>query len=213
MFLVLCHLMYIERVKKPNLIFEKKYWALGKQCVCGLDEVGRGCWAGPLYVGAVIFPQNAKMIEGVRDSKLLSASVRIRLSDQIKKSALAVGIGFVTPLEIDDLGLTLGTLLAMERAIIKMKPEPDFFLTDSVKFEKYNHLSILHGDEISYSIAAASILAKVERDQYMANHPLAEYYQFQKNKGYGTKEHRQMIEQYGVSEIHRKSFRPILERT
>lgn len=196
-------------MRRPNLSYEKRCWKSGHQYVCGIDEVGRGCWAGPLYVGAAVFPQDTKMIGEVKDSKLLSARMRRKLRDHIWEKALSVGIGFATSLEIDDLGLTQATLLAMERAIEKLSLEADFFLTDSVKFEEHSYLSILHGDEISYSIAAASIVAKVERDNYMSNHALAEKYCFAENKGYGTKKHREMISKYGISEIHRKSFRPI----
>ncbi len=197
-------------MRKPNLNNERKYWNAGYQYVCGIDEVGRGCWAGPLYVGAAIFPQNTRMIDEVQDSKLLTARIRLGLYDEIMKKALSVGVGFVSALEIDTLGLTGATLLAMERAIEKLRIKSDFFLTDSVKFEKYNYLSILHGDEISYSIAAASIIAKVERDEYMANHPLAEKYYFKENKGYGTRKHQEMIKKHGISEIHRRSFKPIM---
>ena len=194
---------------KPTLAYEKKYWREGKKYVCGVDEVGRGSWAGPMYVGAVVFDGNHKTIEGVKDSKKLTPLKREKLYKDITKSALAYSIGSVEHYEVDEYGLTLATKIAIERATRGLNCEIDILLIDSLEIEGLEALSIMKGDEICYSIACASILAKVERDQYISNIPEAKIYHFDRNKGYGTKEHREIIEKHGISDVHRKSFKPI----
>lgn len=194
---------------KPTLDYEKKYWRKGKKYICGIDEVGRGCWAGPLYVGAVVFGENCIVIKGVNDSKKLTAKKREELHQKIISTSLAYGVGIVSHSEIDKYGLTYATNIAMKRAIEGLEVRVDMLLTDSLKYEDIDVEPILKGDSVCYSIACASILAKVERDRYISSVPEAEIYRLDRNKGYGTAEHIELLKKHGVSEIHRKSYKPI----
>ena len=195
----------------PNLKYEKALWAEGKETVCGIDEVGRGSWAGPLFVGAVVFDENCKRIRGADDSKSLTAMQRERIYKEIRKRARACAIGRAEHYEIDSLGMTKATNLAIKRAIEALKIKVDMLLIDAFSYNEIDSMGIKGGDEICYSISCASILAKVERDKHISEVPEASVYNFDKNKGYGTKEHRELIKKYGVSSIHRKSFKPIKE--
>ncbi|MEK7447200.1 MAG: ribonuclease HII [Patescibacteria group bacterium] len=194
---------------KPTLEYEEKYWSEGKECICGVDEVGRGSWAGPLYVGAVVFDKNHKMIDGINDSKKLTPTKREKLHKEIVENSLAHSIGIVKHYEVDNYGLTLATEIAIERAIEGLGLEVDMLLVDAIPFKKRESESIIKGDAVCYSISCASILAKVGRDRYISNIPEAETYRFDKNKGYGTMEHVELIKKHGVSDVHRKSFKPI----
>jgi ribonuclease HII len=196
---------------KPHLEFEKKYWKQGKKNLCGIDEVGRGCWAGPLYVGAVVFDEGHGMIKGVNDSKKLTPKKREELYPQIIDSAVAYGVGIVSSDEVDRYGLTDATKIAIGRAIEGLDIDIDILLTDSLGYEQLETIAIMKGDEVCYSISCASIVAKVERDKYISNIPEAKIYQFDRNKGYGTKEHIELLKKHGVSKEHRKSYRPIME--
>lgn len=193
----------------PTLKYEKRYWDEGKKFVCGVDEVGRGSWAGPLYVGAVVFSESHKPIKGVNDSKKLTPIKREKLHKEIVENALAHSIGAVKHYEVDSYGLTLATQIAIERAVEGLGLDVDMLLADAICYKKIDSLPIIKGDEICYSISCASILAKVERDRYISSIPEAEIYRFDKNKGYGTMEHIELIKKHGVSDIHRKSFKPI----
>lgn len=177
--------------------------------VVGVDEVGRGCWAGPLVVGAVILDLP---IDGLRDSKKLSHKQRTSFSVQILKSAHSA-LGWVSPAEIDRLGLTKAITLAMERAIKKItKPFDDIMIDGNYNFlalDQRTH-TIIKGDDLVPAISAASILAKVARDNYMVK-ASQKYpgYGFESHVGYGTKDHIAALHQLGPSAIHRMSYKPL----
>lgn len=202
-----------------NLEMEKKYFNLGYKLIGGVDEAGRGPLAGPVVAACVVIDSNFKIddagLELVNDSKKLSAKKREELFGLIKKKALAVEIGIVNHETIDKINILQASFLAMRRAINKLKIEPDYILLDG-KF-KINKLeipqtAIIHGDALVWSIAAASIIAKVSRDWLMSEidkeYPL---YDFAKHKGYGTKLHISKIMEYGPCPYHRRSFSPIKE--
>lgn len=190
---------------------ESSLWNSGYQLIAGIDEVGRGCFAGPLVAGAVIFPANSSLISGIADSKLLSSKKRKDLSDRIKEKSLAFGIGEVSSEIIDKRGIAQSTQFAFYKAVANLKKVCDYFLIDAFAL-KFIDLSkqkpVVHGDQISASIAAASIIAKVYRDELMEKlHENFPDYGFDKHKGYGTLLHRQMIKKFGLSPLHRKSFK------
>lgn len=194
----------------PTLNFEKSLWNSGYSMVCGLDEVGRGAFAGPVVVGAVIFPKNSPLIKGVADSKLLKPKIREQLSLEIKEKALAWSIAEIGLEEINSLGIGKATQLAFRKSVKLLKQSPDFLLIDAFfidGIDKKIQKPIVNGDKICASISAASIIAKVHRDNLMVE--LAKTfpnYGFEKHKGYGTLLHREMIKKYGLSKVHRKSF-------
>ncbi len=176
--------------------------------VCGVDEAGRGPLAGDVYAAAVVFDRDT-VIEGINDSKKLSEKKREMLFDKIISKAKAYCIARATVEEIEALNILNASMLAMKRAVEGLDTEPDIVLVDGNKTPDINQKSaaIVKGDATSQSIAAASILAKVARDKYMKE--LAEkypQYQFEKHKGYGTKLHYEMLDKYGISEVHRPSF-------
>jgi ribonuclease HII len=175
----------------------------------GCDEAGRGCLAGPVYAAAVIFPNDFRN-EYLNDSKLLSEKQRYALRDVIQQEALAWAIGTVSPEEIDRINILNASFLAMHHAIDSLKIRPEHLLIDGNRFKQYAgvpHTTVIKGDGIYLSIAAASILAKTYRDDYM-NQLHAEYplYEWNRNKGYPTAKHRQAIVTYGISPQHRVSF-------
>lgn len=178
--------------------------------VCGIDEVGRGCFAGPIVAGAVIFSATTTPINGIADSKLLSPKARKKLDGEIREKALGFGIGEVPVEIIDKRGIVQATQYAFYLAVQNLKLACDFFLIDAFPL-KFISLSkqkaVVSGDKISASIAAASIIAKVYRDELMEKlHLDFPDYGFDKHKGYGTDLHRQMIKKFGLSNLHRKSF-------
>ncbi|MGN0531676.1 MAG: ribonuclease HII [Eubacterium sp.] len=190
------------------LEFENNATAKGYTAVCGVDEAGRGPLAGPVYAAAVILPEG-KIIKGVNDSKKLSEKKREALFDVIKTEALDYCIATATPEEIDEYNILNATYLAMRRAVEGLSYSADYALIDGNRMPKLSipGETIVKGDARSASIAAASILAKVARDRFMLK--MAEMYpqyQFEKHKGYGTKLHYEMLDQYGPSPIHRQSF-------
>ncbi len=193
----------------PTLKYERELWAKGEEIVCGIDEVGRGSWAGPLYVGAVVFDKNCKQIRGVNDSKALTARQREKFYKEIKKRARAYATGRAEHHEIDAFGMTAATNLAIKRAVEALGIQADMLLIDAFSFDDMECMAVKGGDKVCYSISCASILAKVERDKYISEVPEATLYKFDKNKGYGTKEHLELIKKHGLSGIHRKSFKPI----
>ena len=188
--------------------FEIPYWTDGIQWLAGVDEAGRGPLAGPVVAAAVVFEPHV-FIEGVNDSKLISASRREELYHEIIERAAGVGIGTVSPREIDRVNILQATLQAMRQAVEELPMSPDYILVDGRDLPDWGYAAqaIIGGDGLSFSIAAASIIAKVYRDRIMIRYDkLYPAYHFASNKGYGTKEHIQALQQYGPSEIHRKSF-------
>ncbi len=178
----------------------------------GVDEAGRGCLAGPVFAAAVILPKKFRS-ELLNDSKQLSEKKREELRPIIEKEALAWAVGIATHDEIDKINILNASYLAMHRAIEQLKKIPQLLLIDGNRFREYNnilHKCIVKGDGKYMSIAAASILAKTHRDEYMMKMDEEfPHYQWRKNKGYGTLKHRMAIEQYGESIIHRKSFKVV----
>ena len=176
--------------------------------ICGIDEVGRGPLAGPVCAAAVILPRDCEILY-INDSKKLSASMREKLYDEIMEKAVATGIGMAGPGRIDEINILQATFLAMKRAVDGLEVKPDIALIDGNKKPGLDiaEWDIIKGDATSANIAAASIIAKVSRDRYMRQ--IAEKYpeyQFEKHKGYGTKLHYEMLDKYGISDIHRKTF-------
>lgn len=186
--------------------FERKYQEF--QFICGIDEVGRGPLAGPVCAGAVILPKDCDILY-LNDSKQLSAKKREELSAEIKEKALAVSTALVSPEDIDELNILQATYKAMRIAINNLKIKPDILLNDAVNIPEVSikQVGIIKGDAKSASIAAASIVAKVERDNLMEKYgELYPEYGFASNKGYGSKEHIEALKKYGPCPIHRRSF-------
>ena len=175
----------------------------------GCDEAGRGCLAGSVYAAAVIFPENYQN-EELNDSKQLTDKRRKQLREIIQRDAVAWAVGIVTPEEIDKINILNASILAMHRALDQLKVRPEAVIVDGNRFKPYQslpHTTIVKGDGKYLSIAAASILAKTYRDDYM-DKLAAEYpqYDWLSNKGYPTKKHREAIRQYGITPYHRKTF-------
>ena len=190
------------------LKYENEAYANGFGCVCGVDEAGRGPLAGPVCAAAVILPKGC-IIEGLNDSKKLSEKKREQLFDVITKKAEAYSIAMADEKEIDEINILQATFLAMRRAVGSLEIKPDFVIVDGNRDPSLGikTMTLIKGDALCESVAAASILAKVTRDRYMLE-MCEKYpeYQFHKHKGYGTKLHYEMIEKYGISDIHRKTF-------
>jgi ribonuclease HII len=181
--------------------------------VAGLDEAGRGPWAGPVVAAAVVLPRTAGFV-GLNDSKQVSEAERERLYAEIRARAVAVGIGLASEREIDRTNILEATRLAMQRAVRAMVPVPDFLLIDAVTLPGLTlpQRAVIKGDALCLSIAAASIIAKVTRDRLMADyHRAYPHYNFLAHKGYGTAEHLRLLKQHGPCAIHRLSFRPVQE--
>lgn len=187
---------------------ENEYREKGFNIICGVDEAGRGPLAGPVYAAAVILPSDC-VIEGLNDSKKLTEKKREALFDEIKDKALAYGIASADEKEIDEINILNATFLAMKRAIDSLSVKPDLALIDGNQkpHTDIEEVTVIKGDAKSMSIAAASVLAKVSRDRFMLE--MAEkypQYEFARHKGYGTKLHYEKIAQYGVCDIHRRTF-------
>ena len=180
----------------------------GYTVVCGVDEAGRGPLAGPVFAAAVILPENYTH-EILNDSKKLSEKKRDIVFDDIIRDAVAYSVGIATEKEIDEINILNATFLAMKRAVEGLSIKPDLAYIDGNQYPRtgVKEITIVKGDSKCMSVAAASIIAKVSRDRYMLK-VAEEYpeYQFPKHKGYGTKLHYEMIEKYGVSPVHRRSF-------
>ena len=192
------------------LAYEKELYAQGISLIAGVDEVGRGPLAGPVVAAAVILPKNCK-IKGLNDSKKLPKKKHEEIFQAVKDNALEIGIGVIDNQVIDQVNIYEATKLAMKEAISQLDPQPEHLLIDAMKLDlPISQTSIIKGDANSLSIAAASIIAKVTRDQIMANYD-QEFpgYVFSQNSGYGTAKHLEGIEKYGVTPIHRTSFEPI----
>lgn len=193
----------------PDYEYEKAAKKCGFSLICGVDEAGRGPLAGPVCAAAVILPGDA-VIEGLNDSKKLSEKKREMLYDVIKEKALAFSVAYGTLEEIEELNILQATFIAMNRAIDGLEIKPDFALIDGNRVPKDIKIpceTVVKGDGKSMSVAAASVLAKVTRDRLMLEYD-KKYpeYNFKKHKGYGTKEHTELIKKYGPCEIHRISF-------
>ncbi len=187
-------------------VYEKQYDMYSY--ICGIDEAGRGPFAGPVCAGAVILPKDSKLLY-LNDSKKLSEKKREELFDQIKDYAVSYGIGFATPERIDEINILQATFEAMRDAVSQLSPQPDLLLNDAVRIPDLpmQQVPIVHGDAKSVSIAAASILAKVTRDRLMLQYDeIYPEYGFAKNKGYGTADHIAALRKFGPTPIHRHSF-------
>ncbi len=193
----------------PDFELEKALKIKGKNFICGVDEAGRGPLAGPVCAAAVILPDDL-VIEGLNDSKKLSEKKREALYDVIIENAISYSIAFGTLKEIEEYNILEATYIAMNRAIDGLDVKPDYALIDGNRVPKGIKIpcdTVVKGDSKSFSIAAASILAKVTRDRLMLQYDeLYPEYNFKKHKGYGTKEHYEAINKFGVCDIHRLSF-------
>jgi ribonuclease HII len=200
----------------PTRADEERLWALGHSGVAGVDEVGRGCLAGPLTVAAVILPSECDL-SGVRDSKSLTPKQRQQLAVQIKRCARAVGIGWVSSWEIDELGLTAAQRRAGERALSQIKMPYTAIILDGRHNYLGDHIpvsTVIRGDQVCLAVAAAAVVAKVARDSYMELlHRQLPDYGFGRHKGYGSREHLQALQQLGPSIYHRRSYQPVADLT
>jgi ribonuclease HII len=198
--------------KAPGLEVELTFWAKGQLQIAGVDEAGLGSLCGPIVASAVLIPAHCTTIEGVRDSKLLSAVQRDRLFAQILQQATAVGVGIATVAEIEQINVLRASYLAMQRSLNRIKPY-DHALIDGRAIKQADlgsHTTIINGDATSYAIACASIVAKVRRDRFMLR--LAKRYPgygWERNAGYGTKAHLAAIKEFGVTPYHRRTYAPI----
>lgn len=197
-----------EEVKIDWHKYENEARSEGYKIICGVDEAGRGPLAGPVCAAAVILPENL-MIDGLNDSKKISEKKRDELYDIIREKAAAYSVSLVSEKRIDEINILQATFEAMRNAVGSLGVRPDFVIVDGNRDPALmiTTRTLIKGDALSASVAAASILAKVTRDRYMLE-MCEKYpeYQFEKHKGYGTKLHYEMIEKYGISDIHRKSF-------
>lgn len=211
---------YVERNKREELererlerlkIFERKAIAKGHMVVAGIDEAGRGPLAGPVVASAVIISVKS-VILSMNDSKKLTAKTREVLFDKVFEQAVGIGIGLATAEEIDKYNILEATKLACYRAINQLDPKPDLLLTDALKLDKagIEFWNIIKGDAKSFSIASASVIAKVTRDRLMAEyHDEYPIYEFKRNKGYGCAKHLSVLRRRGPSTLHRLSFRRV----
>jgi ribonuclease HII len=200
----------MQRITQLNL-YEEQARASGFQAIAGVDEAGRGPLAGPVVAAACLIPSGI-YIPQVNDSKKLTPKLRKRLFDQITSdSRICYGIGFIDSAEIDRINIYQATIQAMLLAISKLTESPDYLLVDGLKLPHPSipSLKIVKGDTLSQSIAAASILAKVTRDQMMLEyHAQWPHYGFDQHKGYCTSKHLEALKKHGPCEIHRRSFEP-----
>ena len=182
---------------------------------CGTDEAGRGCLAGPVTAAAVILPQDF-ISDILNDSKQLSENKRDKLKDIIENEAISYAYFHVYPDEIDKINILNASILAMHKSITLLNIKPEFIIVDGNKFKPINnipHETIIKGDSKFLNIAAASIIAKTQRDDYMCKiHEEFPMYNWKQNKGYPTKEHREAIRKYGITKYHRKTFRLLPEQ-
>jgi len=199
--------------QQPHLDHEARFWQAGCALVAGVDEAGRGAWAGPVFAGAVIVDRaQVDRLRGVTDSKQLSPRQRSGLYEIIAAHCLAFGVGQASAAEIDALGILPATRLAMRRAVEALSPRPQALIVDAVRLPQIDLPQAVFNfaDSISLSVAAASIIAKVARDRLMteldAQYPA---YGFAQHKGYGTRIHQAALQSIGPCALHRRSFKPI----
>lgn len=194
----------------PTLEIETSLWQKGYKYIVGIDEVGRGSWAGPLVAAGVILPVNFQIPDGLADSKLVKPQMRQKLSEIIKREAIATFIAEIPVRQIDKIGVGKATQEAFRQISRKISPAAQYCLIDAfyIKyFSRKKQMPVAHGDQICASISAASIVAKVYRDNLMKKlHKAYPNYGFSKHKGYGTKQHQEAIRKHGLSKIHRKSY-------
>jgi ribonuclease HII len=190
--------------------FEKLAWAGGARLVAGVDEVGRGCLFGPVVAAAVILEPDYR-IKGLRDSKLIDRETREKLAERIKQHAIAYSVAAVDVGRIDQLNIYWASLLAMREAVAQLAPAPDHLLVDAVRVDwACPQTNIIHGDALSISIAAASIIAKVHRDEMIRRwDPVYPEYDLASNKGYRSPKHLAALNEYGPTPLHRLSFAPV----
>lgn len=194
--------------EKDTLVYEREYLSKGYKFIAGMDEAGRGPLAGPVSCACVIMPLDVdKIISGVDDSKKLTEKKRDELYGEILKTAISYKIVFKDEKIIDEINILQATKQGMIEAYDGLSVKPDFLLIDAVKLPIENSIGIIHGDAKSYSIACASILAKVARDRFIVEMS-KKYpeYGFEKHKGYGTKMHIEALKKYGKCPIHRETF-------
>ncbi len=191
--------------------YEKELYKEGYHLICGCDEAGRGPLVGPVVAGAVILPVDYELV-GLTDSKQLSEKKRDYYFAKIKEDAISYGIGIVSAKKIDEVNIYEASRLAMKEAISKLSVKPDYVLTDAMPMPGYEIpvKSIIHGDALSLSIAAASVLAKVTRDDIMKKMALEHpEYEFERHKGYPTKRHLELLELYGPTKDYRFTYKPV----
>lgn len=195
---------------KCTLKYEKLAWASGAKLVAGIDEVGRGCLFGPVVAAAVILEPEYR-IYGLRDSKLIDEKTREKLAERIKEHAIAYAVAAVDVARIDQLNIYHASLLAMREAVSMLTPAPDHLLVDAVRVNwECPQTNIIHGDALSCSIAAASIIAKVERDAMMRRwDPVYPHFDLASNKGYRSPKHLAALREQGPTPLHRLSFAPV----
>jgi ribonuclease HII len=202
------------RDRAAGFALERRLGERGYCAVAGIDEVGRGCLAGPVVAAAVILDP-ARRPRGLRDSKQLTAAERERLASAITTTAVAIALGVVDSIEIDRTDILRATLEAMRQAVEGLRVRPDYLLVDAVRIPAISipQEGLIRGDSRSASIAAASIVAKVYRDALMRSlHPLFPAYRFDANKGYGTPDHLSALRRLGATPLHRTTFRGVPHR-
>lgn len=203
--------LFSEELAGDPLFFERRAREAGYTCIAGLDEAGRGPLAGAVVAAAVALPDGL-LIPGLTDSKQVPEPERERLFEVIRSQAVCFGIGVADERTIDEVNILQATIIAMERALQGLSPRPDYLLLDAISLPRVPlpQKPLIKGDCRSHSIAAASILAKVTRDRMMRElHIQYPQYNFQKHKGYGTKEHLLLIREHGPCDAHRKTFNPV----
>lgn len=190
--------------------YEREARREGAIAIAGVDEVGRGALFGPVVAAAIILPEKS-ILRGVRDSKQLAQEERERFDVQIRKKAIAIGIGYADAATIDEINIRQATRLAMLSAVVQLDPQPDYLLIDAEQLDTpCRQKGIVYGDSVSISIAAASIVAKVYRDAWMCRyHEEFPQYGFASHKGYGTPEHLRALLEHGPTALHRMSFAPV----
>ena len=196
-----------------GLKFEWQALADGYTLIAGVDEVGRGCLAGPVVAGAVVLDLDKPLPEGLNDSKKLSKKKRETITEEIKLTAMTYAVGQIEAERIDKINILEATKEAMIEAVAKLTPSPNFLLIDALELKKSTlpQKGIIRGDAVSASIAAASIIAKVYRDNLMKEYSKTyPEYGFENHAGYGTKAHFEAIRKHGATSIHRKSFKGVL---
>jgi ribonuclease HII len=209
----------VERLmpaRSAGLALEREFWDAGYPLLAGVDEAGRGAWAGPLVAAAVVFPSEdvalSPLLGRVDDSKRMAPAIREALLPEIQALALGIGIGWVGADELDEVGLGAANRLAMMRAVAGLPLQPSYLLIDYLTLPAISchQRGIPHGDALSLSIAAASVVAKVTRDRWMVSQD-ASYsgYGFARHKGYGTGLHREALARLGPCLLHRRSFEPV----